>query len=94
MARDISKTGDDRKGKAVSSSDDVAQFLAKASKLGHRPGGNGGLIFALDATMSRQHTWDQAQQIQASMFDAVGKTGGLDIQLVYFRGFGECRALQ
>ena len=92
MARDISKTPTANEGRAVSSSDDVAQFLAKASKLGLRPGGNGGLVFALDATMSRQHTWDQAQQIQASMFDAVGKTGGLDVQLVYFRGFGECRA--
>lgn len=46
----------------------------------------------MDATMSRQHTWDQAQHIQAEMFDAVSSTDGLDIQLVYFRGFGECRA--
>ncbi|MEP1207925.1 MAG: VWA domain-containing protein [Rhizobiaceae bacterium] len=93
MARDIKKTGDSStKGKDLSSSGDVANFLQKASKLGKSSSGNGGLIFALDATMSRQHTWDQAQQIQGSMFDAVGKTGGLDVQLVYFRGFGECRA--
>ncbi|NKB54095.1 MAG: VWA domain-containing protein [Rhizobiaceae bacterium] len=76
----------------VSAASDVVNFLQKASKLGKTSAGNGGLIFALDATMSRQHTWDQAQQIQGSMFDAVGKTGGLDVQLVYFRGFGECRA--
>ena len=92
MARDVSKPQDKKSSQPVSSNADVANFLAKASKLGGRAGGNGGLIFALDATMSRQHTWDQAQQIQASMFDAVGKTGGLDVQLVYFRGFGECRA--
>jgi len=93
MARDIKKSAQESTEiKDVSSSDDVANFLEKAGKLGKSTAGNGGLIFALDATMSRQHTWDQAQQIQGSMFDAVGKTGGLDVQLVYFRGFGECRA--
>ncbi len=52
----------------------------------------GRLIFALDATMSRQPSWDLAQQLQAEMFKAASGCGGLDIQLVYFRGFGECRA--
>ncbi|MEO1398515.1 MAG: VWA domain-containing protein [Pseudomonadota bacterium] len=42
--------------------------------------------------MSRQHTWDEAQHIQAEMFDAVDSTVSLDVQLIYFRGFGECRA--
>lgn len=93
MARDIKKSlRNNDKGTDLSSSSDVANFLEKAGKLGKSSDGNGGLIFALDATMSRQPTWDQAQQIQGSMFDAVGKTGGLDVQLVYFRGFGECRA--
>lgn len=54
--------------------------------------GRGRMIFALDATMSRQPTWDTAQQLQAEMFDEAGKTGALDVQLVYFRGFNECRA--
>ncbi len=52
----------------------------------------GRLIFALDATMSRQPSWDLAQQLQAQMFTTASACGGLDIQLVYFRGFGECRA--
>ncbi len=52
----------------------------------------GRLIFALDATMSRQPSWDLAQQLQAQMFTTASGCGGLDIQLVYFRGFGECRA--
>jgi hypothetical protein len=47
---------------------------------------------ALDATMSRQPTWDIACKLQAEMFEEAGKIGGLDIQLLYFRGFGECRA--
>jgi hypothetical protein len=55
-------------------------------------GTRGRLIFALDATMSRQPTWDSACALQADMFREAAKAGGLDIQLVYFRGFGECRA--
>ena len=55
-------------------------------------GGRGRLIFALDATMSRQPTWDTACKLQAEMFEEAGKVGGLDIQLAYFRGFDECRA--
>ena len=44
----------------------------------------GRLLFALDATMSRQPTWDMACQLQAEMFEAVAKTGGLDVQLHLF----------
>ena len=54
--------------------------------------GRGRLIFALDATMSRQPTWDAAIALQGRMFDTTAKLGGLDVQLVYFRGFRECRA--
>ena len=54
--------------------------------------GRGRLIFALDATMSRQPTWDMAQALQGRMFEAAARLGGLDVQLVYFRGVGECRA--
>lgn len=54
--------------------------------------GRGRLIFALDATMSRQPTWDTALRLQAEMFEEAGKVGTLDVQLVYFRGFDECRA--
>jgi len=42
--------------------------------------------------MSRQPTWDIAQSIQGEMFDQTLAQGGLDVQLVYFRGFSECRA--
>lgn len=49
----------------------------------------GNLIFALDATASREPTWDMAAQLQAEMFHAAA---GLNIQLVYYRGFGECKA--
>jgi hypothetical protein len=46
----------------------------------------------MDATMSRQPTWDLALGLQADMFRAVKEVGGLDVQLVYFRGYGETRA--
>src|SRR5581483_5598698 len=49
-------------------------------------------IFALDATMSRQPTWDAAQRLQSEMFTEAAKVGQLEIQLVYYRGFNECRA--
>src|SRR6516162_4744893 len=52
----------------------------------------GRLVFALDATASRQDTWDTACELQAEMFHEVAATGGLDMQLVYYRGLGECRA--
>lgn len=48
------------------------------------------VIFALDATMSRQATWDKAANLQAELFNAAGR--GIDVQLVYFRGIGECSA--
>jgi hypothetical protein len=71
----------------------VAAFLAEARALAPSPGeGRGRLIFALDATMSRQPTWDRAQHLQAGMFEVAAAVGGLDIQLVYFRGHDECRA--
>jgi len=73
-----------------SSSRDIGDFLKAAGEAAVSQSGR--LIFALDATMSRQPTWDQAVTIQASMFDAVGKAGGLSVQLVFFRGIDECRA--
>jgi hypothetical protein len=70
---------------------ELAAFLA-AAKRPPREGGRGRLLFALDATMSRQPTWDLACQLQAEMFDAAARAGGLDVQLVYYRGHGEARA--
>jgi len=73
-----------------SSSKDIDHFLKAASHI--NPENLGRLVFALDATMSRQPTWDRACQIQSSMFRTTGKKIGLSIQLVYFRGSGECKA--
>jgi hypothetical protein len=56
------------------------------------PSQRGRLIFALDATASRQPTWDQACRIQGEMFKETAALGGLDIQLVFYRGLAECKA--
>lgn len=74
-----------------SSSGDIAAFLDAARAITPVEGA-GRLVLALDATMSRQPTWDLACSLQARMFQAVAKAGGLAVQLVYFRGFGECKA--
>nr|WP_255679636.1 VWA domain-containing protein [Methylocystis sp. WRRC1] len=70
----------------------IDAFLEKARSVTDSRASRGRLIFALDATMSRQPTWDLAQSIQGEMFRTTAAQGGLDVQLVYFRGFGECRA--
>jgi hypothetical protein len=76
-----------------SSGKDIEAFLKRAAGLAPVGGAaRGRLIFALDATMSRQPTWDMACELQAEMFDAAGSVGGLSVQLIYFRGFGECRS--
>jgi hypothetical protein len=67
---------------------DSVKALGPAAKAGRR----GRLMFALDATMSRQPTWDTACRLQAEMFREAASVGGLDIQLVYYRGLAECRA--
>lgn len=78
---------------AASSSAEVSAFIARMKTLSPNVGaGNGRLVFAMDATMSRQPSWDMALGLQAEMFRAVKAIGGLDVQLVYFRGAGECRA--
>ncbi|MGI9384703.1 MAG: VWA domain-containing protein [Methyloligellaceae bacterium] len=79
---------------AKSSTSDVQDFIARVKDMtpAERSGRRGRLVFAMDATMSRQPTWDLALGLQADMFREVKKVGGLDVQLVYFRGFGECRS--
>ena len=75
-----------------SSGAEVDAFLARVKSMTPAVSGRGRLIFAMDATMSRQPTWDMALKLQGDMFSAVKEVGGLDVQLVYFRGLGETRA--
>src|SRR6266849_10908447 len=79
---------------AASPRSEIDAFLAQVRTLAPRTesGKRGRLVFALDATMSRQPTWDTACRLQADMFREAAAIGGLDIQLVYYRGLAECRA--
>jgi hypothetical protein len=73
---------------------EIDAFLESVRSLGPaaQSGQRGRLIFALDATMSRQPLWDTACRLQADMFREAAAIGGLDVQLIYFRGLAECRA--
>lgn len=75
-------------------SDDVDRFLKAAddAPLARASGERGRLIFALDATASRQPTWDRAMSLQGDMFTNTRAIAALDVQLVYYRGYRECRA--
>ncbi len=87
------RSGRGEMAEAESSATDIDAFLADVrARMPVVAAGRGRLIFAMDATMSRQPTWDLALGQQAEMFDAVREVGGLDVQLVYFRGFNECRS--
>jgi len=88
MKKDISKSGSGAKNA------EVEAFLRRvAATPAVKPSGQRGrLLFAIDATASRSPTWDMACQIQGEMFAATDALGGLAVQLVYYRGFGECQA--
>lgn len=75
----------------TTSSADVAAFLrqVESTPVVRTPGQRGRLIFAMDATASRGPTWDQASRLHGEMFTATNGLGGLEIQLAWYRGFGE-----
>ncbi len=86
-------TADARTPETVSTRAEIDAFLKSAREVAPRlDGKRGRMIFALDATMSRQPTWDLACALQADMFQEAAAVGGLDVQLVYYRGLSECRA--
>jgi hypothetical protein len=88
-----SKDGGRSLPETSSTSDEISAFVAKARAMSpHAAGARGRLVFALDATMSRQPTWDMACALQADMFREAASLGSLDIRLVYYRGMNECRA--
>ncbi len=75
----------------VAISNDVDHFLMKvaAAPLPVKGQEKGRLVFAMDATASREPTWDRACHLQGEMFSATDSLGGLTVQLCYYRGFNE-----
>lgn len=68
----------------------VDAFVREVERLpATRAGGRGRLLFAMDATASREPTWDHACAIQGEMFVATDSLGGLDVRLAFYRGFEE-----
>ena len=85
---------------------DVQRFLAQArqTELAQRQPSSTRIIFAMDATASREPTWDLAMSLHAELFQAAGSAtadaakgdatgkGRLAIQLAHYRGFNEFHA--
>lgn len=92
--RDIEK----RQGAPAATSDrrEIDAFLANVRARVPAPGaaksGPGRLVFAMDATASREPSWDRASHIQGEMFAETAALGGLEVQLCWYRGFGEFHA--
>ena len=85
------KSSDDTASRLPSSADrTIEQFLidaagarTPATRTTHR------LMFAIDATASRQPTWDLACELHAELFLEAARIGNIAIQLCYYRGLGE-----
>jgi hypothetical protein len=91
----MAMSGDDKSQlPQASTSADVEAFLRdlKNAPAARPTAGRGRRICALDATASREPSWDRACRIQGEMFEATEGLGGLDVKLLFYRGFSECKA--
>lgn len=70
----------------------VQEFLKKSDQIVPSANTSGRLLFAMDATASREHSWDMACQIQSDMFLSTQEIGALEISLSYYRGYHEFHA--
>jgi hypothetical protein len=73
-------------GKPPAQKQELQDFLQKLATMPKSTGKEARLVFALDATASRQATWDQASRLQKEMFISTQSLGGLQVQLCYFQG--------
>ena len=91
---DVNAPMSDQGSKQISESSEIDAFLQSVEKAPVRQPGNqrGRLIFAMDATASRQRTWDRAMYLCTQMFVHTRGIGELDVQLVFYRGYDECRS--
>lgn len=74
-----------------SSSTEIQSFLTRLARVPAvtSKASAGRLIFALDATASREPSWRTAQKLQSEMFDVAASLGGLELQLCYYRGLND-----
>lgn len=76
----------------IASRGEIQAFLGKQRAVTTFAEQHPRLLFAVDATASRQPTWEIARRLQADMFRAAGDKTSLAVQLCYYRGFQELRA--
>lgn len=70
----------------------VDKFITRSNTLAKRPEACPRLLFAMDATASRQASWDRACQLQGEMFLSTRELGGLAVQLCHYRGLNTLQA--
>jgi hypothetical protein len=70
-----------------SSSQQIERFLQQSKNITQFVARQPRLLFAVDATASRQPTWDSASHLQQEMFLATSEIASLAVQLCYYRGF-------
>jgi hypothetical protein len=94
MPNERNKSSVTARGESAPARSELDTFLEEVQQLAGSGagGGRGRIIFALDATASRQPTWDTACKLQGDMFREVATAGGLEVQLVFYRGDGQCSA--
>lgn len=88
----MKKRRDESLVKSSQTAVDVFLQQVAATPRSHASGKRGRLIFAMDATASREPTWDRACHLQSDMFLEAAALGGLSIQLCFYRGYKELQA--
>lgn len=73
----------------LSNHNEIDKFIRDVSKSRPPLKTKGRLLFSMDATASREMTWDRACAIQGEMFESTALLGGLSVQLAYYRGYRE-----
>lgn len=84
----ISDQFPDKTGKRT----DVTAFLGKARAIRSISMRQPRLLFALDATASREPSWARARALHRELFTAAAEGTSVSIQLCYYRGLGEFKS--
>ena len=77
--------------KSLTSTTSVSAFLQKHKSISSVVKQQQRLLFAIDATASRQPTWDLACKLTGALFSGADSLPGLTLKLCFYRGFSEFR---
>jgi hypothetical protein len=75
-----------------SNSTEISAFLQQSRNISNFVAEQPRLLFAIDATASRQPTWDSAVHLQRELFLATRELSSLSVQLCFFRGLSDFQA--